>query len=265
MNKPVSKATILALVLVGLNACSLLSKTDRQPYYPFFTYSVYSDADVSLIETNNVVAKAIRSNHYVRVSDIGAFNSNIDKVFSEALTSYSVSIDDIKTQGFHHGIESIIKQFACEVYVSQQPADSIQLCPLSKDVVDNNIPYLPFIDGLRVHHRLSKKVSVNSGDIEFEFFLRSTHERSLETLWGAVHELGSIPDSELPFDSLVLTINMNAHKKSDLDTRWRSLHHEPLVFFVMLPSVDLILQNKNEIASMDFAYEKALLLIVDSR
>ncbi|MBU2898835.1 hypothetical protein [Vibrio hepatarius] len=265
MNAHFVKTIALTLLVLNITACSLFSLTDREPYYPLFRDSVYTDDSVTIIDTNNVVRKAIKSNDYVNVSDHEAVNNNASKIFSEAITSSATSIKDIQNTYFHNGLEAVIKQFTCEMYASQQPANSVQLCPLSSEILNNNLQHLPFTKGLRVNHRLSVTVHDDSGDLELEFFLKSTQERSLNTLWGAVHELGNILHSNLAEESLVLTINMSVHKKNHLDTLWRALHHEPLVFFVILPSVDSILQSKNEAESMDFAYAEAKLLVVDSR
>ena len=263
MHTHIIKAVILTVTCVIISSCSYFSSTTRQPYYPLLSNSIFSDESLTLIETNNIVIKAIKSNRYVSVSDYQGVNDVANIVFNEAEVSSAVSISDVQNSLFHHALESIIKQFTCEVFTSKHTNSSIQLCPLSKNATKTAA--LPFIDGIRLKHRLSTTIHNDLVGLEFELFLRSVQERSLDTLWGAVHELGKVPNSELSQDSLVLTVNMNIHKKNDSDRRWRSLHHEPLVFFVVLPPVESIWQSKNEIKSMNFAYEKAVLLIVDSR
>ncbi|WP_114785770.1 hypothetical protein [Vibrio tetraodonis] len=265
MRTHIIEAVILTVACTILSSCSYFSSTTREPYYPRLSNSIFSDESLTLIETNNVVIKAIKSNRYVSVSDFQGVNDVAKIVFNEAEVSSAVSISDVQTSLFHHALESIIKQFTCEVFTSKHPNSSIQLCPLSKSATMSAEHALPFIGGIRLKHRLSTTIHNDPAGLEFELFLRSVQERSLDTLWGAVHELGKIPNSELAQDSLVLTINMNIHKKNDLDRRWRSLHHEPLVFFVILPPVESIWRSKNEIESMSFAYKKAVLLVVDSR
>ncbi|WP_225874559.1 hypothetical protein [Vibrio atypicus] len=82
---------------------------------------------------------------------------------------------------------------------------------------------------------------------------------------GAVHELGAFKDSQLDETNLVLTINLQAYKKPSENETWRQMNPDPLVFFVVLPNVDQLVNRPNEIESMNFAYRSAKLLLVDSR
>ena len=265
MQTLIGKMSIAAALGLGLTACSMFSEPKREPYYPPLRDTVYSDEDITVIESNNVLKAAIKSNQYVNVANYNNVNGTADKVFAEVLNSSAVTLKDIQNEQFHQGLETIIKQFTCELYASKQPADSVQLCPLSSKIVDNNLNYLPFEDGLRFTQRLRATLYDNEDRLQIELFLKSTHERSLDTLWGAVHELGHFNNSTLSPDSLVLTVNMKVYKKSDSNLRWMYLHPEPLVFFVVLPSVDLIISRPNEVESMNFSYRSAKLLVVDSR
>ena len=265
MQTPIGKTSIAVALGLSLTACSMFSEPKREPYYPALRDTVYSDEDITVIESNNVLKTAIKSNQYVNVADLDEVNNNAAKVFAEVLNSSSVTVKDIQNKQFHKGLKTIIKQFTCELYASKQPADSVQLCPLDSKIVDNNLDYLPFEDGLRFTQRLSTTLNDDEDKLQLELFLKSTHERSLDSLWGAVHELGRFKNSQLSEDSLVLTINMKVYKKSDSNLRWMYLHPEPLVFFVVLPPVDLIINRPNEVESMDFAYRSAKLLVVDSR
>lgn len=260
-----TKKILVGLLTFTLSGCSLFYGDEREPYYPLLRDTTYSEDSVTVIETDNVVKSAIRHNELVLVEEHDKVNQSIYKVFAEAIDSRSVTVDDLKGEKFHKSLELIIKQFSCELFASQQPVNSVQLCPLSDQIVDNNLNYLPFLDGLRTYQRISI-VKQNSNDtMQLEMFLKSTHERSLESLWGAVHELGRFKGSQLPVESLVLTINLKAYKKQQDGEAWRHLHSEPLIFFVVLPSVDHIISRPNEVESMNFAYRSAKLLVVDSR
>lgn len=259
------KLMVAALPLVGLNGCSLFDADQRQPYYPLLREAIYSEQELAVIQSDNILTQAIRNNHFLAVNETSTLNQAFEKLFAEATNNQAVSIDDLIESEFHQNLALLIKQFSCELFASQQPVDSIQLCPLSNQIVDNGLDYLPFQQGRRVTERLSV-VSKNSQDtFQLELFLRSSHERSLDTLWGAVHELGALKGSQLAPESIVLTVNLNAYKKNPAIQRWKYLNPEPLLFFVVLPPVDYITSRPNEIQSMDFAYRSAKLLIVDSR
>ncbi|WP_239424326.1 hypothetical protein [Vibrio galatheae] len=237
----------------------------RDPYYPLLRDSTYSEEEIAVIESDNVLKSALKHNHYVLVDDQNQVNQSVDKVFAEAIRNRAISITDLKDKPFHQGLETIIKQFTCELYASQQPSDSVQLCPQSNQIVDNGLGYLPFQEGLRFTQRIRTAEQNANDSLLLEMFLKSTHERPLNSLWGAVHELGHFKGSRLPAESLVLTVNLQAYKKDSNAHMWRYMHHEPLIFFVVLPSVDHLINRPNEIESMDFAYRSAKLLVVDSR
>ena len=259
------RLTIAAMALLSLNGCSLFNADQRQPYYPLLRDVIYSEQELTVIQSDNILTQAITNNHFLAVNETSKLNQAFDKLFAEATHNQAVSIHDLIESEFHQDLALLIKQFSCELFASQQPADSIQLCPLSNQIVDNGLDYLPFQQGRRVTERLSV-VSKNRQDtFQLELFLRSSHERSLDTLWGAVHELGALKGSQLAPESLVLTVNLNAYKKSEDLQRWKYLNPEPLLFFVVLPPVEYIISRPNEIQSMDFAYRSAKLLIIDSR
>ncbi|WP_245798212.1 hypothetical protein [Vibrio ostreicida] len=243
----------------------MFSGSTEPVYYPTLSESIYSTEGVTVIDSNNVLKTAISTNQYVMVSAHERVNQNIEKVFSEVLESRAISALDLQQQSFHVGLERIIKQFSCELFSSQQPFDSIQLCPPDHKIVGNNLGYLPFKAGLHTTHRLSISTNGQFDKIQMNMFLKSTHERALTSLWGAIHELGKFDHSDLQASSLVLTVNLVVHKKSETSLRWEYLHPKPLVFFIVLPSVDLILSKRNEVEGMNFAYKNAKMLLVDNR
>ncbi|ERB62978.1 hypothetical protein N779_23280 [Vibrio coralliilyticus OCN008] len=142
MQTPIGKTSIAVALGLSLTACSMFSEPKREPYYPALRDTVYSDEDITVIESNNVLKTAIKSNQYVNVADFDEVNNNAAKVFAEVLNSSSVTVKDIQNKQFHEGLKTIIKQFTCELYASKQPADSVQLCPLDSKIVDNNLDYL---------------------------------------------------------------------------------------------------------------------------
>ncbi|EGA67598.1 hypothetical protein [Vibrio brasiliensis] len=258
--------TILTgLATVTLAGCSMFSPAERDPYYPQLRDTTYSSEDITVIESDNVLKAAIKHNEFVLVEEKQTVNQAIELVFAEAIDNRAVSVEDLRSEQFHRALEEVIKQFTCELYASKQPADSIQLCPQQNQIVDNALDYLPFEQGLRFAHRISTIKQDHNDTLQLEMFLKSTHERPLESLWGAVHELGKFKGSRLAPEQLVLTINLKAYKKSPSDHTWKYMYPEPLVFFVVLPSVEHLIQRPNEIESMDFAYRTAKLLVVDSR
>ncbi|MEF1291046.1 hypothetical protein QTO00_14620, partial [Vibrio sp. M260118] len=127
----IPKLILISLLTAGATGCSVFGSTQHQPYYPLLRDSHYSDEDVTVIETDNVLKSALKRNDYVPVEDRNRVNQSVDKVFAEAIDSHAVSVEDLKGSLFHDGVEQLIKQFTCELYASQQPKDSVQLCPQS--------------------------------------------------------------------------------------------------------------------------------------
>jgi hypothetical protein len=263
LRKALTFSTITISLL--LSGCAFFSTPEREPYYPLLSEATYSDDEIAVIESNNVLKSAIKQNALINLEKQNEIEASFSKVFAEVENSEGFSFEDLKTPSFHQALKTIVQQFSCEVYASQQDANTIQLCPQHEKIVDNNLPYLPFKDGGRVIQRLITDELNEQGTLQLEMFLKSTHERPLESLWGAVHELGRFKGSQLPAESLVLTINLSAYKKDHYAHAWRSAYHEPLIFFVVLPPVDEISEQPNEIASMAYSFNNAKLIAADSR
>ncbi len=263
----VSKALTCSALTTSLllSGCAFFSAPEREPYYPLLSEATYSDEEIAVIESNNVLKSAIKQNALISIEKQNEIEASFNKVFAEVENSEGFSFEDLKTPSFHYALKTIVQQFSCEVYASQQDANTIQLCPQNEKIVDNNLSYLPFNDGIRVIQRLAADEVNDEGTLQLEMFLKSTHERPLESLWGAVHELGRFKGSQLSAESLVLTVNLSAYKKDRYAHAWRSAYHEPLVFFVVLPPVDEIATQPNEVASMAYSLNKAKLIAADSR
>ncbi|MCY9845562.1 hypothetical protein [Vibrio caribbeanicus] len=252
----------IIVVLIGCSGFDL----DKAPgHYPTLGLATFSDASVQLANSPNIVKSAIEHNEFVKIKNIDKVNRYIPRIFAEANLNEVVSINDLKNAPFHSALELIVKQFTCELYASMQPSNSVQFCPRDRDIVTNNLGYLPFKDGVRHNHRLVIEEKDANSTLHIELFLRSTLERPFESVWGAVHELGYFKGSRLDPESLVLTINLNAYKKSSKEHNWHLAHSEPLVFFVIIPTVKALTQRPNEMESMDYAYRSARILVVDSR
>lgn len=259
------KHALNSLLAIALTGCSMFTSPERVPYYPEITGATYDNNETAVIETDNIFKSAIEQNRFIPVNDFGLINQVTDQVFVELENSPQFTYIDLQNALFHRGVESLIKQFSCELFASQQPRNSVQICPASEQIVDNNLGYLPFEQGTRAFHRLTVITRNQTNSQQLDFFLKSAHEKPLHSLWGAVHELGQFDGSTLAKDSLVLTTNLNGHKKDPTTGRWHEMYHYPLVFFVVLPSVEQIINRPDEVEAMDFAYRSAKLLVVDSR
>jgi len=233
--------------------------------YPPIKYTTYtSDGDV-LIDSYNVVRGAITNNRWLPLSETSEINQQLDSLFPELEQTSVLSFEDLATSQFHDSVEQLVKSFSCELYASQQSTDSVQACPSNNDLAANGLSYLPFHKGARFEQRLAVQTLNATQDMEMDLFLKSGAEKSLESLWGAVHTLGQFNSSTLSPNNLVLTINMNVHKRFNEASTWQPMHSAPLIFFVALPSVEELLAQSNEITAMQYAYDHAKLLMVDSR
>lgn len=252
--------------LLLATGCSSNPETDASHLtYPPIKYATYtSDGDV-LIESYNVVRSAITDNRWLPLNETNEINQQLDSLFPELEQASVLSFDDLAAPQFHQSVEKLVKSFSCELYASQQSKDSVQACPPSNEMAANGLNYLPFHKGARFEQRLTIQSLNSNQDMEMDLFLKSGAEKSLESLWGAVHTLGQFNSSTLSPNNLVLTVNLNVHKKSNAASTWQPMHRSPLIFFVALPTVEELLAQNNEITAMQYAYEHAKLLMVDSR
>ncbi|WP_253910158.1 hypothetical protein [Vibrio aestuarianus] len=63
----------------------------------------------------------------------------------------------------------------------------------------------------------------------------------------------------------MLTVYLNGYTQNSENALWQPLHAEPLIFFVLLPNIDSILSQENEMAASDFSYNNSKLLLVKSQ
>ncbi|WP_367986496.1 hypothetical protein AB2S62_07950 [Vibrio sp. NTOU-M3] len=246
-----------------LSGCIAFTDSTKENRYPSLSDATYSKEELTVKETNNVLRSAIVNNRLVSLTATDMINQSMPVVFAEAYDDSSKIA--LESQEFHRSLEELVKEFSCQLYASRQPTHTIQLCPASNQVVLNNLNYLPFTEGVWLTQRLSNYYESSQQPHMFELYLKSGIEKPLTSVWGAVHEAGYFPASEVNPRDLVLTIFLDSYNKTESQQPWQRLYREPLVFFVFLPPVDHILDHQNEVKAMDFAYNNARLLLVDSR
>ena len=161
-------------MLALLTGCSGLYLDKAPDHYPTLSLATFSDASVHLATSPNIVKSAIEHNEFVKIKNTDKVNQYIPRIFAEANLNEVVSISDLKNTTFHSALELMVKQFTCELYASMQPYDSVQLCPKDRDIVTNNLGYLPFKDGVRYNHRLVIEEKDANSTLHIELFLRST-------------------------------------------------------------------------------------------
>ncbi|WP_070970048.1 hypothetical protein [Vibrio sonorensis] len=255
--------SVFACSLMG---CSLFIKPDPDPMaYPTLANSHYSGDEIPLNKTANVINSAVVAGRTVPISDKERVNQKLPLIFAEIGDRTSIRYQVLSEAGFHSAIKNLVTQYSCHLYASQQTRDTVQLCPPHHKLVDNEPGYLPFIDGYWFDHRMEVSHTNQNHGLQVDLFLKSGNERPLTSTWGAVHTLGPFDNNQFDEKQLVLTIHLKAYYKNGDAQVWSPMHHEPLIFFVLLPTKDHIAKQTNEIAAMDYSYQNAQLLVVDSR
>lgn len=237
--------------------------------YHLMTYSAlseayYSEGELTIADNPNVVRTAIAQNHLVWTTDLKSVEDELPTLFPELnLSAQNSNLFDV--QAFHIALNNLVGRFSCELYSSVQSEDSVQTCDNHGTIAANNLGYLPFNKGKYLGERLQVHQQSNQHRFAIDLYLKSAFERSLDSMWGAVHTLGHFNHSQQSPDSLILTVYLNGYTQNSVNALWQPLHAEPLVFFVLLPNIDSILDQENEMAASDFSYNNSKLLIVRSQ
>ncbi|WP_254068227.1 hypothetical protein [Vibrio aestuarianus] len=237
--------------------------------YHSMTYSTlseayYSENELTVADNPNVVRSAVEQNHLVWTTDLKSVEDELPTLFPE-LNLHEQNSHPFDVQIFHVALNHLIGRFGCELYSSVQNEDSVQTCDNQGTIAANNLGYLPFNKGKYLGERLQVHQQSNQQRFAIDLYLKSTFERSLDSVWGAVHTLGHFNHSQLSPDSLVLTVYLNSYTQNSENALWQPLHAEPLIFFVLLPNIDSILSQENEMAASDFSYNNSKLLLVKSQ
>ncbi|NAW97709.1 MULTISPECIES: hypothetical protein [unclassified Vibrio] len=264
-HSPFGYALACSLLLSGCIAYNSKPKNPRS--YPLLSEAIYSEDDLSLADNPNIIRTAIEENQSVTINDLNALTSQLPIVFPE-LNLHLEQEHSFDARLFQSAVQQLVAQFACELYSSQQMSDSVQMCANDGRVTPNNLGYLPFQQGkysgerLTVH-RHSQPQGSQSQSVAVDLYLKSTSERPLSSIWGSTHTLGRFHGSHFSSDSVVLTVYFEGHV---LDERhqWQAQYPEPLIFFLLLPSITTLLQQGNDASAAQFAMNNTRLLLVDS-
>ncbi|CAM2819443.1 hypothetical protein VIOR103205_04430 [Vibrio ordalii] len=259
-HSPFGYALACSLLLSGCIAYS--SKPENPRSYPLLSEATYSEDALSLADSPNIIRTAIEQNQSVTINDLNALTSQLPIVFPE-LNLHLAQEHSFDVRLFQSAVQQLVSQFACELYSSQQMPDSVQMCANDGRITPNNLGYLPFQQGKYLGERLTVHRHSQSQGVALELYLKSASERSLSSVWGAAHTLGRFRGSHFSSDSVVLTVYFEGHVLDERH-RWQAQYPEPLIFFLLLPSITTLTQQSNDASAAQFAVNNSQLLLVNS-
>ncbi|WP_261599248.1 hypothetical protein, partial [Marinomonas sp. BSi20414] len=121
---------------------------------------------------------------------------------------------------------------------------------------------MPFVSGQFTTNRIDAFIDDQNNHVSFHAYLKSTNEKSLDSAFGSVHELGTFFGKLADRRSLVLSIDLQTYQLNANGFRGEKINKIPYTYFVILPkAVDIAKQSNQELAGR-FSVEKAKLLIL---
>lgn len=230
--------------------------------YPSLATIRFGDGNQIVASSDNLIANAIESGHRIPLVYNSKFSSLTPNLFpSKYFDSYTS--DRLNNEAFVAGLKEIVSKFACAEYRFRHGQPEAEGC-LGFIEDGRNKEQMPFVDGTYVDKRMEVHIDSKKHGIGYYFYLPSASEKSLNTLWGAVHELGTFFGRSLGRKQLVLTVYVSVYLLNDSGYRSsKPIYNEPLAYFVVLPSALDIYKNRNQNIVGHSAAQKSSLLILE--
>ncbi|MEF1200420.1 hypothetical protein QTO12_07680 [Vibrio owensii] len=255
------KTQMLKVILL---AASILFTIDSHAYvsgnYPRLATMRIGEPQQLVSSSNNMISYAIENGKSVSL-EYNQIKSMTPYIFrKEYFDSYIGK--KLNNPTFVKGLQAIVNEFACAEYRFRHRMPQSDSC--SGYVGDKyNKEKMPFVDGQFKSFRLEQHIDNKRDGISYQFYLPSASEKTLDSIWGAVHELGSFFGRTFERRQLVLSVYMQAYPLNENGFRDRTpFYDKPITFFIVLPSATEISRQNNQTRAGHFAADKAQLLIL---
>ncbi|HFQ5100102.1 TPA: hypothetical protein ACGUU3_003388 [Vibrio vulnificus] len=255
------KTQILKVIVL---AASMLFAIESHAYvsgnYPRLATMRIEESQQLIASSNNMISYAIENGQSVSL-EYNQIKSMTPYIFrKEYFDSYVGK--KLNSPTFVKGLQAIVNEFACAEYRFRHRMPQSDSC--SGYVSDqNDKEKMPFVDGQFKSFRLEQHINSKRDGISYQFYLPSTSEKALDSIWGAVHELGTFFGRAFDPRQLVLSVYMQAYPLNENGFRdGNPFYDKPIVFFIVLPPAVEIFRQDNQIEGGQFAQDKAQLLIL---
>ncbi|WP_260258946.1 hypothetical protein [Vibrio intestinalis] len=221
------------------------------------------DKGTRVYDTNNRIKLAIEDNRFIPLAYGSQWQDSAPELFYEVGQISQYELDAYASASLVKGIQQLVAEFSCATYRFNQKKPQTRSCN-GKSFDDRQREGKPFQGGQFVNKRMS--VSINSvsktlPNRSYDIYLPSAKEKTLNSLWGAVHELGSFFVRQRDNKDTVLTIYIDAYRLDKDLERGKRVLESPQVVFVVLPRASKIGRQSSEQAAAQYALSDAVLIV----
>lgn len=221
------------------------------------------DKGTRVYDTNNVLKVAIEDNRFIPLAYNTKWRDSAPELFPEIRTLSQYELDAYASPNLVKGIQKLVAEFSCATYRFNQNKPQTRSCQ-GASFDNKKREGKPFQGGQYVDNRLTVSINNVSNSMpnrSYDIYLPSAKEKPLNSVWGAVHELGSFFVRQRDNKDTVLTIYIDAYRLDKDLERGKKVTDKPQVVFVVIPRASVIGRQSSEQAAANFAVKDAVLIV----
>lgn len=249
-------------VLLMANSSTSYADDYQGGNYPRFAYAQLFSSGESVSEKPNVLLTAIENGDAIPLHNLQDVKSSKSYLFPNLYFLSSYNADKLASQTFVDAMSKVVGEFACAEYRFRKGLAEKRECKgyvADEDVSES----MPFVSG----QYTTSPIEVNADDrrnrVSFYAYLPSAEEKSLESAFGSVHELGTFFGRFAHRRSLILSISLQAYWLDSDNMRKDKINQDTVSYFVVLPKAVDIAAQPDESSAAQFAIKQAKLLILE--
>ena len=230
--------------------------------YPRFSNAIIWPSGESVSARANNVSRAIERADVIPLSYTDRLKGFSQYVFPHSVYGDSYIQHKLTSEAFIQVLSNVVKQFGCAEYRFRHDLPESTGC---SNESSNRREAMPFVSGQFTTNRIDAFIDDQNNHVSFHAYLKSTNEKSLDSAFGSVHELGTFFGKLADRRSLVLSIDIQAYQLDSNGFRGDKINKSPYTYFLILPKAIDIAKQANQEAAGNFAVENAQLLILGKR
>jgi hypothetical protein len=252
---------IAALCILFLSSAFNCVTAYQTGNYPELAYAKLFSDGTNVSDKPNSVLNAIENGNAIPLKFGAEFKAMQELIFPQQYYGERYIQKKLNSAKFIETLAEVVKEFSCAEYRFRHQLPEKSNC--NGYIVNNRKKeHMPFVSGRYMTNRIEANRDDHRNRISFQAYLESSKEKSLESAFGSVHELGSFFGRLADRRSLVLSVQVQTFWLNTNQQREKPMLSEPLTYFLILPKAVDIAQQKSESAAASYALANTRLLIL---
>lgn len=228
--------------------------------YPRFSNAIIWPSGESVSARANNVSRAIERADAIPLSETYRLKELSQYLFPSSVYGDSYLQNKLASDGFTQALGNVVKQFGCAEYRFRHDLPESTGCLNGSS---NQKEAMPFVSGQFTSNRIESFIDDQSNNINFHAYLKSTNERSLDSAFGSVHELGTFFGRLAGRQSLVLSIDLQTYQLNANGFRGDKINKKPYTYFLILPKATDISKQASQEEAGGFSKSRSRILILN--